>query len=153
MTKTKIIRFRNHESNMRTCVKLLIIFWNSEKSSGVKGIVLPSKCPFNFLYILCPRDPRGLYIYIYSMVLLDFIWFLWNMQRYKLLILLSSSRLVTVVFFKNLSNKSCVLLREVHFGDICFSTSVGLEKTDVIIILSGRTLFSQDIDNTLLNWR
>jgi hypothetical protein len=66
VTKTKIIRFRNHESNMRTCVKLLIIFWNSEKSSGVKGIVLPSKCPFNFLYILCPRDPRGLYIYIFD---------------------------------------------------------------------------------------
>jgi hypothetical protein len=73
------------------------------------------------------------------------------MQRYKLIILLSSSRLVTVVFFKKLSNKSCALLREVHFGDICFSTSVGLEKTDVIVILSGRTLFSQDIDNTLLN--
>ena len=85
MTKTIIIRYRNHESNIR----------------------FPPPWSLN----------------MWSRVLLSLIWFLWNMQRYRLIILLSSSKLVTVIFFKNLLKNSRAFVCDVQFGDNWSSTS------------------------------
>ena len=62
--------------------------------------------------------PHVLYIYIYGFWS-GFIWFLWNMQRYKHIILLSSSQLVTnvTVFFKNWSKISQAFAHGMQFGD------------------------------------
>jgi hypothetical protein len=63
----------------------------------------------------------SLYIYIYSQ---GFIWILfWNMQRCKLIILLSSSNLVIVVFFEYWFSNSWVLVLDVQFDDNSSSTS------------------------------
>ena len=62
-----------------------------------------------------------IYIYIYSQ---GFIWILfWNMQRCKLIILLSSSNLVIVVFFEYWFSNSWVLVLDVQFDDNSSSTS------------------------------
>ena len=81
--------------------------------------VLLSTCPFSIFrfHVLMVF----IYIYIYSQ---GFIWILfWNMQRCKLIILLSSSNLVIVVFFEYWFSNSWVLVLDVQFDDNSSSTS------------------------------
>jgi len=69
----------------------------------------------HFLFLDFMSSWSLLYIYIYSQ---EFIWILfWNMQRCKLIILLSSSKLVIVVFFEYWFSNSWVLVLDMQFDD------------------------------------
>lgn len=57
-------------------------------------------CPFSMYLDLISMWPLDFYIYNYGFYC-NFIWFLWNIQRCKHIILLSSCQLITVVFIKH----------------------------------------------------
>ena len=103
-----------------TCVNLLIIFGKDDFGMflGCWGKVSFSRCPFLFFRFYVHVIPRVLYIYIYGFWS-GFIWFLWNMQRYKHIVLLSSSQLVT-----NWSKISQAFARGMQFDDNWFLTSI-----------------------------
>ena len=112
-----------------TCVNLLIIFGKNDFRMFLmcQGKVSLSTCPFLIFRFYVYVIPHGLYIYIYGFWS-GFIWFLWNMQRYKHIILLSSSQLVTNVFFKNWSKISQAFAGGMQFGNNWSLTSTQKTK-------------------------
>jgi hypothetical protein len=76
---------------------------------------LPTKCQHLIFRFAVHVNPRGLYLYSRWLFFCFFFVFFYNF-----IILLSRSKLVTIVFFKY----SSALVREVQFGDNWSSTSM-----------------------------
>jgi hypothetical protein len=96
-----------------TGFKLLTIFGKYDYGIFLRcqGIALPSKCPFVIFRFDVHVTPM---VFIYSRL---FHWILFDFFG------ICKDQLATVVFFQNWFLNSCVLLREVQFGDNWSSTS------------------------------
>jgi hypothetical protein len=102
---------------------------------------------FRLRFLDVHLTPRDVYIYP-DQFLCSFSWFLWNRQRWKYIIFLSSFDLITVVFFKNCRP----LGRNVQFDDNWSSTSTNTNivlKQDKILLTRKRLLTDKNIRNVL----
>ena len=106
-----------------------------EYSSGVKVMFyLQNVHFFIFRFDVHVTDTCGFYIYSRWFYWIFFFNLFGICKRYKLIFLLPSSNLVTVVFLKNWPKNSCALMREIQFGDNWSLTST-LTVTHTFLIL------------------